>query len=1126
MKRATSILPLLLVLNLCLALGAPGNVDLPRYPSISPDGSSIVFSWRGDLWKVPTEGGTAVRLTSHPNLDLRSAWSRDGQRIFFQSDRSGFQNIHVMNADGTGLRQVSRSDVTLSLAGVGVDQEGHEVVTLASSREADNYRSPRPFYIRSEGGDIRRICDAFGDFPIWSPDNHRLLFTRGGAAWTRRHYRGADRRNVWLYDRRDGSYRQLTEWSGNDGRARWGDDHTVYFLSDRELERYNVYRMDLEQGESSITPVTRFSDRDVWDFDVSYDGRRAVVQAWDTLYRVDLTAAHPEPHPIPVSAPEDTRDRYFLQPVDKTVTEAALSPDGQTMAFVSFGEVYVRNIAEKSPTVRVTHSPAREQDITWAPDGLKLYFANDAGDTLSIYAATVALTRGEIKKEFEPASVQSNETAASATGSQAGGTASGTAVEDEDSAGGKGAESEALPAEFDPSRWHDAIRFKITPVVERSSNDWKPRPSPDGRSLAFQHERGDVEILDLDTGTIRPFVRGWDFQIDWRWSPDSRFIAYQQSDLNFNSDIWIAPADGSSEAVNISRHPNNDFDPRWSADGKILSFLSERVNDESDVWAVYLDRALEALTPKELQDYYDAAAKRGQERKPPAPHRPGSESARPDQPEPAFALEDLSDAYLRLRRITTLSGSESNHEMSPGGDLHVFVATTDKRGLFTIRWDGKELNRIGDAASVQQLSLNGQTLVTLHQGQVFTLGSNGKDRQAIAISDQLRVDRQALSAQKFHELARTLGMLFYHPTMKGLDWNALTRQYLALAEVAYTADEFNQVSMRLLGELNGSHLGVYARDDEERNAEGQGRIGVRAHRVDGGYRVDSVISESPAATGPMHLETGDTILRVEGLAFGPTDTLASALEGQVGKETLLTIRRNGTEGAEPRELRVLLTPVSWAEERQLVYRDWRRSNARRVAELSNGRIGYIHILGMDQPSLDVFERDLYAAADGKEGLIIDVRNNGGGWTTDRLLSSIMVQPHAYTVPRGADGKRTDVYPQDRLFIERYTLPIDMLCNEKSFSNAEIISHAFKTLKRGTLVGQETNGSVISTGAFLLVDGTRVRLPYRGWYLPDGTDMENHGAVPDLIVEQTPQAESRETDEQLEAAVGDLLDRLK
>lgn len=160
-----------------------------------------------------------------------------------------------------------------------------------------------------------------------------------------------------------------------------------------------------------------------------------------------------------------------------------------------------------------------------------------------------------------------------------------------------------------------------------------------------------------------------------------------------------------------------------------------------------------------------------------------------------------------------------------------------------------------------------------------------------------------------------------------------------------------------------------------------------------------------------------------------------------------------------------------------------------------------------------------------DGLIIDVRNNGGGWTTDRLLASIMAQQHAFTIPRGADPQATGHYPQDRLFIQRYTLPINMLCNEKSFSNAEIISHAFKTFKRGTLVGQETYGAVISTGGTRLVDGTTVRLPFRGWYLPDGTDMENHGAVPDIVVEQTPTVESSMEDEQLRVAVDDLLKRL-
>jgi tricorn protease len=189
------------------------------------------------------------------------------------------------------------------------------------------------------------------------------------------------------------------------------------------------------------------------------------------------------------------------------------------------------------------------------------------------------------------------------------------------------------------------------------------------------------------------------------------------------------------------------------------------------------------------------------------------------------------------------------------------------------------------------------------------------------------------------------------------------------------------------------------------------------------------------------------------------------------------------------------------------------------------RLGYLHIRSMDEPSLQEFERDLYAAAFGHEGLVIDVRNNGGGSTADLILSSLMVQPHAYTVPRGADPAMRTGYPRDRLWIQRFVLPANLLCNEKSFSNAEILAHAFRTLKRGTLVGQETNGGVISTGGTATLDGTFVRTPFRGWFLPDGTDMENHGARPDLLVPQTPEAEAREDDEQLRAAVDDLLRRL-
>jgi tricorn protease len=224
-------------------------------------------------------------------------------------------------------------------------------------------------------------------------------------------------------------------------------------------------------------------------------------------------------------------------------------------------------------------------------------------------------------------------------------------------------------------------------------------------------------------------------------------------------------------------------------------------------------------------------------------------------------------------------------------------------------------------------------------------------------------------------------------------------------------------------------------------------------------------------------------------------------------------------------LDLLITPVSSGAERQLRYDDWQLAKARKVDELSGGRLGYLHIRSMGGPDLVEYERDLYAAAAGKEGLLIDVRSNGGGWTTDLVLASLMYPRHAFTIPRGADPIEGQGYPQDRLYIQRFNGPVNMLSNEKSFSNAEIISHAFKTLGRGTLVGQETHGSVISTGAFTLVDGTRVRQPFRGWYLLDGTDMENNGAVPDIIVEQTPEDEAAGLDRQLEAAVEDLLKRL-
>lgn len=1202
---------------------AQGNVDLPRFPSMSPDGAHITFTWRGDIWLVSSDGGNARRLTSHPADDLRTAWSPDGERIAFTSDRDGYLNIYMMNIDGSDVQRITNVDRPCTLESFGVDDDGKPVVTFSATLEADVYRSERPYMVSVDGGAPMRIHDAFGSQPRVADDGTRVLFVRGGyySGFERRHSRGPETMELWMYDRSDGAFTRLTNWSGHDGNPRWAGDDTVLFLSERgDLDTVNIYSLDLSRSGAKPKRITSRRDDDIQHFDVSADGRRAVFQSWDTLYTIDLTRSGAKPKALTINAAEDLRDNYKVQSVNREVSEAALSPDGKVMAYVAYGEVYVRNIEDKSPTRRITENIARDQNIAWSPDGLKLYFSSDRDGTESIHAATVKLTRSEIKQQFredeqkagregpDPSGTwtgtfedpdagaidftldmkvsRTNKVTGSVDAGVYSGDISGTfdprtgslkltlkceyvdepitvllklmdgeligtavsgdvvipirAERSEQQAEDEPAEDEATDEEKarDPSRWHDAVAFEIEPVVQTRHHDRNPSPSPDGRYLAFQRQRGSLMLLNLETNEQRELFEHWDWWLEWTWAPDSRYIAVSRSNMNFNNDIFILPVEGDGEPVNITRHPDNDVNPRFSADGKILAFTSERINEEFDVWMIYLDRDLESLTPKELEEYYSEAVKAASKRKPLEIEEPDDDGdakasdddddkADDEQAEAPWSLDELQDAYLRVHRVTSLPGNETNLEMTPGGDRFVFNGAYGQSGLYSVKWDGSDRKRIHSPANVQHMSLTGDKVVLVSGGTAVTVPPGGGKTDSINIDDDIRIELAAQASQMFHEAARVLGLMFYSPNMNGTDWDALTRRYHELAVRTRTADEFTYVLNHLFGELTASHLGAYASGYSSPNRQAHGRLGTINQRVtldNGriGFKVLEVIPDSPAAIGPMALKQGDVITAIELEGFGEGETIPARLEGMVGTETVITIQRD-VEG-EQREMNVLLTPTSFFSFRQLRYDAWRRHNADLVDEWSDGRIGYIHIQGMNQPSLDVFERDLFAAANEKDGLLVDVRNNGGGWTTDRVLSSIMVQQHAYTIPRGAP-QVSGHYPQDRLFIQRYTMPMNALCNEKSFSNAEIFSHAFKTLQRGTLVGEQTWGGVISTGGFGLINGTFVRLPFRGWYVVDGTNMENHGAVPDIRVEQTPEAEAANDDEQLRAAVDDLLERL-
>lgn len=1168
---------LLVVLGVLSLLGrvsmaqAGGEGFFPQFPSLTPDGRYMIFSSAGDLWAVRTDAGgagtPATRLTSHPADELRSAVSPDGRLLAFESNRDGARNIYVADLSMVSNqlvagepRRVTAGDVTHNLTGFGHDGER---ILFSSFQERDIYREERMYAAPLDGGPVTRLTDAFGEHPSMSADGRALVFARGSNNGVRPKYRGPATGDLWRLDLVNGAFTRLTDDRYDNIEPRALPDGSVVFLSSRDGQ-YNLWRIGSGGGEPRA--LTRFAPgagevsigHGARDLSVSADGSAACFVVWDTLHVLDLTRDGADAREVRVRVSGDSDAPVFRRmSLDREGTEAVLSPDGQTIAIVARGELFVRSTKENHPTRRVTQTEARVRDIDWSPDGVRLYFVSDHEGPPSIYASTVALSRHDLEVKPAPLAVETPEAPAEEPsepdepGAEPDPEAPAEPVAEPAGEPEAKEESPVKPAndakkDKGPSagdRWAQALRFEITPVVVSGEHsDTRPVPSPDGRQLLFVRGRGDLMHADLASGAIVTLDEGWSvLEAVWAW--DSRHIVFSRQDLKFNTDLFLldseaartGPGSPGAEAVNITRHPDLDISPRLSRDGKVLYFLSDRdgPNWAFDVYAVFLDKSLESLPDYELAERFKEAAKEMGKHKaidPVSFDGDGGGEDKAKSPEPMKF--DVADAFLRVRRITSIPAAEGNLAITPAGDRVLFTSTIDdERGLYSVDHRGRERKTISTGAvSAVSTSLTGDKAVFIRGGQAHHAPPAGGKTETLAIDAPVSIDTAAERRFKFREAARVFGDSFYHPTLKGLDWPRLTERYEALALQTRTAQAFTRVLATMFGEVDGSHTGSWGGDGFSAPSPRIGHLAIDAQPVADGYEVARVLRDGPADKGERGLLTGDLITAINGVPLADPGNgvrdLSFAMLGASGKETLVTVERPDDAG--PRTVNLLLIPHSSGAEADIRYRDEVERREARVHEWSGGRIGYLHIRGMSEPSVREYERDLFAAAEGREALIIDVRDNGGGWTTDILLASLTAPAHAYTVPRGADPAKAefDSYPRDRRLIHAYQRPLSVLMNQHSYSNAEIFSHAIKTIGRGKLVGIETHGAVISTGAHSLIDGTTIRIPFRGWYLPDGRDMDVYGATPDIEVRLGPGDEVAGADPQLRAAVQDLLDRLR
>ena len=1035
-------------------------IRLASDPALSPDGSTLAFVWRGDIWTVPVTGGVARQLTQHPARDSQPCFSPDGREIAFISNRDGSRQVYVMPAQGGTPEQL-----TFHTSGYSLEEWSPDGQSLLVNGSRDHFwRGANRFFSirRHERMAEELLFDARGRYGSLSSDGKRLLFTREGTSWWRKGYQGSNASQIWIYDFESGSFTKSRDHETGCRYPLWKSDGSGFYYVGAQTGSFNLWEYHLESDTER--QLTHFEDDSVVFPCISRDGSTIVFRHLFDFYRYHPTM-NATPKRIEIwNAGDQITPRVQRRTLERA-SRVAFSEDGLEVAFLAGGDLWVMDTELREPK-QITATAGIERDPVFSPEGDAILFVSDGDDQSDIWKAK--------------------------------------RVDEE-------------------KYWWQNDEFKLERLTQDAAVESRLSVSPDGFRIAFIKGLGDLWIMDIEGKNPKKLLSSWDSSA-YDWSPDGKWLAFTISDNDFNRDIWVMRVDGSDKPFNLSRHPDNESGPVWSPDGKLIAFTGRRVDTEWDIFFVWLreeddekekrDRTIEKALEKMKK-----VRKKKEEKKEEEP----MEEEKKKLPEVVIDFERIHE---RIRRVSIPNTYEGNLFWSYDSKKLAFGATVDgKQGTYTIEIPDELKPKLLSTKTGSQARWikHDNQIVWFSDGVPGSLSAKGEAKD-YSFKVKQEVDMEARNRAGFNLAWQIMRDQYYDERLGNRNWDAIRRKYVEMATKAVDVDSFGTVVNLMLGELNGSHLGFSPKRPESISKDQwsvtTGHLGVRfdTDYKGPGLRVRDVIPQGPADHAKGRIKPGEVILSIDGTTVDPAMDLTTVLNGRLDRDIHLSVRNHDNA-----DRAVVLRPMSYSKARSLLYEKWIRDNRSMVEYVSEGTLGYLHIRGMNWSSFLKFERELYSAGVGKDGLVIDVRNNGGGSTTDHLLTVLTQPEHAITIARGGGPG----YPQDRSVYATWKKPIVVLCNQNSFSNAEIFSHAIKTLKRGQLVGVPTAGDVISTGGTQIMDLGYLRIPRRGWFLINtGEDMELNGAVPDHILWPEPGQMPHGKDVQLEKAIEVLLEDVK